>query len=68
MLFACGQALLDQRPFAVQINDAHLRPATGQEVAVTALERRAGDHAAPERVNDFGTPCVMRLAFEAHVF
>jgi hypothetical protein len=21
-----------------------------------------------ERVNDFGTPCVMRLAFEAHVF
>jgi hypothetical protein len=22
----------------------------------------------PERVNDFGTPCVMRLAFEAHVF
>src|SRR5262245_49704335 len=45
-LFACGQALLEQQPVAVQINDAHLRPATGQEVAIAALERGAGDHTA----------------------
>jgi hypothetical protein len=46
MLSACGQALLDQQPLAVQINDAHLLSATGQEVAMTAPERRAGDYAA----------------------
>ena len=43
---ACGEARGDQCPLAVQINDAHLRPATGQEVAMAAPERRAGDHAA----------------------
>ena len=46
MVFTCSEALLDKKPFAIQINDAHLRPATGQEIAMTAPERRTGDHAA----------------------
>ena len=46
ILFACSQARRDQRPLAVQINDTYLRSATGQEIAMAAPERRAGDHAA----------------------
>ena len=57
MLFAGGQALLDQRPLAVQINEAHLWSATGQEVAITALERRAGDDAARAEPATTVDPC-----------
>src|SRR5215471_20992606 len=47
----------NQRPLAVQINDAHVRPTAGQEVAVAALERRAGDHAARADLAAIVNPC-----------
>src|SRR5262245_9768757 len=45
MLFACGQARANQRPVAVQIDDTHPGSPTREEVAIAALEHRAGDHA-----------------------
>src|SRR6516165_2009905 len=57
IFFARGQPRSNQRPLAVQINDAHVRPATGQEVAVAALERRAGDHAARAELPATVNPC-----------
>ncbi|MFZ0125120.1 MAG: hypothetical protein WAL48_13155 [Xanthobacteraceae bacterium] len=45
MLFAGGQARGNHRPVGVQVDDAHLRSPTGQEVAIAAPERRAGDDA-----------------------
>jgi hypothetical protein len=44
------------------VEDAMKLLARRHQIAVIWRCRRA------ERVNDFGTPCVMRLAFEAHVF
>jgi hypothetical protein len=41
----------------VQINDAHVRPTTGQEVAVATLERWAGDHAARADLPAIVNPC-----------
>jgi hypothetical protein len=41
----------------VQINDAHVRPATGQEIAVAAPERRAGDHATRAELPATINPC-----------
>src|SRR6516165_9356091 len=46
MFYACGQPRDDQRPLAAQINHAHPRPATGQEIAMTAPERGTSDYAA----------------------
>jgi len=57
IFFARGQPRSNQRPLAVQINDAHVRPATGQEVAVAALERRARDHAARAELLPTVNPC-----------
>jgi hypothetical protein len=60
MFFACDQPRDDQRPFAAQINDAHLRPATGQEIAMTAPEHGTGDYATrtglPTAVDPSGDP------------
>src|SRR5689334_11944842 len=57
IFFAGRQPRSNQRPLAMQINDAHIRPATGQEVAVAALERRAGDHAACTDLPAIVNPC-----------
>src|SRR5262245_52762848 len=45
-LLACGQARGNHRPVPVQIDDTHLRSPAGEEVAIAALEPRAGDDAA----------------------
>src|SRR5215469_4456901 len=57
LFFARGQSRSNQRPLAMQINDAHIRPATGQEVAVAAPERRAGGHAARAELLPTVNPC-----------
>ena len=50
MPFALSQARGDHCLLAMQIDDAHLGPPAGQEVAITALERRAGDHTGCTRL------------------
>src|SRR5262249_38081378 len=55
--FARRQSRRNQRPLAMQINDAHVRSATGQEIAVAALERWAGDHAAGAKLPATVNPC-----------
>src|SRR5262249_44460005 len=57
MFFARDQPRSNQRPLAMQINDAHVRPAAGQEIAVAALERKASDHAARAELPATVNPC-----------
>ena len=57
MFFARGQPRRNQRSLAVQVNDAHVRLATGQEIAVAAPERRAGDHTARAELPGTVNPC-----------
>src|ERR1700756_1728412 len=57
MSFPHGEPRSNQCPFAVQINDAHGRPPTRQEIAVSASERRAGDHAARAELAANVDPC-----------
>src|SRR5262252_10031521 len=50
VILACGQARANQRPVAVQMDDTHLGSPAGEEVAIAALEHRAGDHARLARL------------------
>ena len=50
MFFACGQARANQRPVALQMDDTHLGSPAGEEVAIAALEHRAGDYARMARL------------------
>src|SRR5262245_26821485 len=43
--FARGEARGDQLDVAMQIEETHLRSPASEEIAITALERRAGNHA-----------------------
>ncbi len=46
MIGACGDALPDQIAVALQKDEPHVAPRSDQDVAIGALERRAGDDAA----------------------
>src|SRR5262245_32896223 len=43
--FPLGEAGREERPIPAQIDHAHLRSSVGQEIAIAAPQRRAGDHA-----------------------
>src|SRR5262249_23963446 len=57
IFFAPRQPRSNQRPLAMQINDAHLRSATSQEIAVAALERWTCDHATHAELPPTVNPC-----------